>query len=129
MRFIVGAGAMKAALALGLLGLVPLLGHEPEVARAVTFHFMAIGQLLLTYPSRHTWTAPLPNVYLHLAVAGGIAIQMAAAFWPVTATLFGASLALPLWGLVFGAALLSWALAESWSRMIWRSQRPGGAAP
>ncbi|MGE0462889.1 MAG: cation-translocating P-type ATPase [Vicinamibacterales bacterium] len=129
MRFIVGAGSMKAALALGLLGLVPRLGYEPEIARAVTFHFMAIGQLMLTYPSRHTRIAPLPNAYLHLAVVGGIAIQMAAAVWPVTAVLFGASLDLPLWGLVFGAALLSWALAESWSRIVWRSLRPGGGAP
>ena len=70
-QFIVGAGTMKAALALGLLGLVPRLGFETDVARVVTFHFMAIGQLLLTYPSRHTWVNPLPNAYLHAAVAGG----------------------------------------------------------
>ena len=38
-----------------------------------------------------------------------------------------ASIALPLWGLVFGAALLSWALAESWSRIVWRN-RGGGTA-
>ena len=52
---------MKALLALAVLGLVPRLGYELEVARAVAFHFMAVGQLLLTYPSRHTWIRPLQN--------------------------------------------------------------------
>jgi len=128
MQFILGAGTMKALLALGLLGLVPWLGYEHEVARAVAFHFMAVGQLLLTYPSRHTWLQPEPNPYLHAAVGIGILIQVAAASLPVTAAVFGATIALPLWGLVFGAALLSWALAEAWSGLVWRNHQPRGDA-
>lgn len=54
---------MKAVLALSVLGLVPRLGYELEVARATAFHFMAVGQLLLTYPSRHTCTRPLHNPF------------------------------------------------------------------
>jgi Ca2+-transporting ATPase len=128
-HFIVGVGTTKALLALGLLGLVPRLGYEPEVARAVVFHFMAIGQLLLTYPSRHTWTNPLPNPYLHAAVLGGIAIQLGAAAFPPVARLLGtANLPLPLWGVVAGAALLSWVLAEAWSRLVWRWHRRQAAA-
>jgi len=118
---------MKALLALGLLGLVPRLGFETEAARAVTFHFMAIGQLLLTYPSRHTWTNPMPNAYLHAAVAGGIAIQLGAGAVPALASLLGdASLPMPLWGLVFATAAVSWSLAEAWSRLVWGHHRRRG---
>jgi P-type Ca2+ transporter type 2C len=123
-RFVAGAGSLKALLALGLLWLVPRLGHEVDAARAVAFHFMAIGQLLLTYPARHTWTHPLANRYLHAAVAIGIAIQLTAAWLPVTSRLLGhASLPLPLWGLVFGAAGVSWACAEAVARFVWRPTR------
>ena len=78
-RFVVSVGTMKATLALAVLGLVPMFGYSLEVTRAVAFHFMAIGQLFLTYPSRHTWLRPLANPYLHAAVAGGVAIQFVAA--------------------------------------------------
>jgi Ca2+-transporting ATPase len=120
-RFIVATGSMKAVLALGLLGLVPRLGYDVDVARAVTFHFMAIGQLLLTYPSRHTWVLPLPNVYLHVAVVGGVGIQLVTAWLPFTADLLGrVAIPMQLWGVVFGGALLAWALAEAFSRLSWR---------
>jgi Ca2+-transporting ATPase len=128
-RFIVGVGSMKALLALGLLGLVPELGYANEVARAVAFHFMAAGQLLLTYPSRHTWITPLPNPYLHAAVAMGLVVQVAAANVPVVAELLGqASIPNELWGLVAASALTSWGLAEVWSRAVWRAERPQGSA-
>ena len=71
-RFVVAAGSMKAALALGVLGLLPLFGYSLDVTRAAAFHFMAVGQLFLTYPSRHTWMRPLPNTYLHAAVIAGV---------------------------------------------------------
>jgi len=121
MRFVLGVGTMKALLALGLLGLVPWMGYGLDATRAVTFHFMAVGQLLLTYPARHTWVHPLPNRYLHAAVLVGIAIQLLAAWWPVTASLLGhAALPGALWVVVCGAAGLSWALAETIARIVWR---------
>jgi Ca2+-transporting ATPase len=129
LRFVVAAGSMKAALALGLLGLVPWFGYNTDVARAVAFHFMAVGQLLLTYPSRHTWTHPLPNMYLHAAVGVGIGIQLAAAWLPFSANLLGnAGLPIELWGLVFGAALLAWGLAEGLSKLVWRDHARGASA-
>jgi Ca2+-transporting ATPase len=120
-QFVVGAGTMKALLALAVLGLVPRLGYDLEVARAAAFHFMAVGQLLLTYPSRHTWIRPLQNPFLHGAVVVGIAIQVAAASWPSAAGLLG-NAAIPgeLWGLVFGGALAAWGVAEAISRFVWR---------
>jgi Ca2+-transporting ATPase len=125
-QFIVAAGTMKALLALGLLGLVPRLGYELDVARAVAFHFMAIGQLLLTYPSRRTSMQPLPNMYLHAAVMAGIGVQVAAAWLPFASDLLGnARIPLELWSLVLGGALLAWALAEFISRMAWRRAAHG----
>ena len=124
LRFIVGAGVMKALLALGVLGIVPAMGYGAPEARMAAFHFMAIGQLLLTYPARHTWTNPLPNPYLHAAVVGGIIIQVLAGFYSVTVTLVGGVRISPdLWLLVGVSAGLAWALAEAWSRAVWRADR------
>jgi Ca2+-transporting ATPase len=122
-RFVVAAGSMNAVLALGVLGLVPQLGYTLDVARAAAFHFMAIGQLLLTYPSRQTWTRPLPNIYLHVAVIVGIGVQFAAAWIPFSARLLGnASIPIEIWSLVFGAAFLAWGLAQALSRFLWRRE-------
>jgi Ca2+-transporting ATPase len=122
-RFVVAVGSMKALLALGVLGLLPLLGYSLETTRAAAFHFMAVGQLFLTYPSRHTWTRPLANPYLHAAVVGGVGIQFTAASLPVLSNLLGnAALPVELWGGVFGGALVSWGLAETISRFVWRDR-------
>ena len=123
-RFVVAAGGMKAVLALGVLGLLPLFGYSLEVTRAAAFHFMAVGQLFLVYPSRHTWMRPLSNRYLHAAIIAGVGIQLTAASLPFTSELLGnASIPVELWGVVFGGALLAWGLAEGCSRLVWR-QRP-----
>ena len=128
LRFVAGVGTMKALLALGILGLLPTFGYSLEITRAAAFHFMAIGQLFLTYPSRHTWMRPLSNRYLHAAVAGGVAIQIAAASVPFVSRLLGsAALPLELWGVVFVAALGSWGLAELTSRVVWRPAARSGA--
>ena len=122
-RFVVGVGAMKAALALTVLATIPLFGYTLEVTRATAFHFMAVGQLVLTYPARHTWLRPLPNAYLHAAVGAGVAIQVAAASVPALSRLLGnAALPLELWIVVVAGAGLSWALAEGISRGIWRGR-------
>ena len=121
MRFVVVAGSAKALIALALLGIVPVLGYDLDAARATAFHFMAIGQLLLTYPSRHTWLRPQPNPYLQAAVIGGSMIQVGASLWPVTAALLGqVAIPIELWAVTFGAAVLAWAAAETAARFIWR---------
>jgi Ca2+-transporting ATPase len=125
-RFVVAVGSLKALVALAMLGVVPKLGYDLEVARAATFHLMAIGQLLLTYPARHTSTLPLANPYLHGAVAGGIVIQASAAAVPWTAGLLGnAALPVELWALVGAAAIGNLALAELLSRFVWRDHLAG----
>ena len=120
-RFILVAGVLKALLALALLGGLPWFGYGLDATRATVFHFMAIGQLLLTYPARHTWLQPLPNRALHVAVLGGVAVQVGAASWPVTSTLLGGAWLPPLlWLVVACSALLAWALIEGVARMAWR---------
>jgi Ca2+-transporting ATPase len=126
-RFVVGVGGMKAVLALAVLGALPLFGYSLAVTRAAAFHFMAVGQLFLTYPSRHTQMRPLSNRYLHAAVVGGVAIQLAASSVPFVSSLLGsAAIPVELWAVVFAAALGSWALAEFISRRVWRQvPQPG----
>lgn len=120
-RFVVVVGGMKAVLALGGLGVLPLFGYSLDVTRAAAFHFMAVGQLFLVYPSRHTWMRPLSNPYLHTAVIAGVSIQLAAASLPFTAELLGdAAIPLEIWAVVIGGALLAWGLAEGYSRFAWR---------
>ena len=88
---------------------------------------MAVGQLFLTYPARHTWMRPLPNMYLHAAVIGGIVIQFAAASLPLLSNLLGnAAIPAELWAGVFGAALASWGLAEFIAQLAWRQAVPKG---
>jgi Ca2+-transporting ATPase len=120
-EFIVSVATMKAVLALGVLGLLPSFGYGLETTRAATFHFMAVGQLLLTYPARHTWMRPLANPYRHAAVAGGLVIQLIAASLPVVSNLLGnAGIPAELWFVVGGGAVMSWGLAEGISRVVWR---------
>lgn len=126
-QFVAGVGTAKAFLALGVLGVVPMFGYGLEVTRAVAFHFMAIGQLLLTYPSRHTWMRPLPNRYLHAAVVGGVAIQFGAASVPVVSNMLGnAAIPRELWAVVFVGAFIAWGLSEGIARFVWRNRTKGG---
>ncbi len=129
LRFVVAAGVVKALLALAVLGAVPRLGYDLDTARATAFHFMAIGQLLLTYPARHTWMRPLPNAALHVAVAAGILVQFAAAAVPMTADMLGrAGIPVELWAMVFGMALLALGLIEGIARVAWHRHEGTAAA-
>jgi Ca2+-transporting ATPase len=69
---------------------------------------------------------PLPNAYLHAAVAAGILIQVAAATLPMVSNLLGdAAIPVELWSVVLGAALLAWGLAEAMVRFAWHRPAPG----
>lgn len=125
-RFVLLTGSLKAGMALGLLALLPgWVGLEG--ARSAVFHFLAVGQLFFAYAARHTHLMPLPNPYLHGAVASAIGVQLGVGIW---APGFLEAVPLPwaLWGLVLGAALVAWKLAERVNGLIWRRRfgKPGG---
>jgi Ca2+-transporting ATPase len=127
LQFVIGAGAMLAVLGLCVLGLVPRLGYDLESARGTTFHFLAIGQLLVTYPARRSAARPLPNHYLHLAVVGSVALQFAAGTFAFSKAMLGhAGMPFELWGLVFAAAGIAWVLASGVSHLVWRDAGRAG---
>ncbi|MDX2007283.1 MAG: HAD-IC family P-type ATPase [Meiothermus sp.] len=121
LRFVLLSGSVKAAIALGILGVVPLLGYGLEEARSACFHFSAIGQLFFTYPSRHTRLFPSPNPVLHGVVAAGVGLQFAVGSLPGVAGALGAvPLPMALWGGILAAALVAWGLTEGLNRLFWR---------
>ena len=118
LRFVLLTGALKAGLALGLLGFLPgAVGRE--AAQSATFHFMAIGQLFFAYAARHTDLRPLANPYLHGAV-GLSALAQVALGVGLPGALEAVPLPLGVWLLVFGMALLAFALAEAVDRAVWK---------
>jgi Ca2+-transporting ATPase len=124
-RFILLSGTIKGLIALGLLGLVPMLGFGLDAARSVCFQFLAVGQLLFVYPARHTVLRPLSNWTLHAVVALGVILQIAVGSFPsIMRALDLVHLPLRLWALILAAALLAWLLAEIVNRMFFRFPKP-----
>lgn len=123
LAFVLLAGVVKAVLALGLLWGLPSWGYSFEAARSSVFHFMAIGQLFFTYPSRHTFLLPLSNRWLHGVVGAGVVLQVGVgSVERIAQTLAAQVLPGLLWGVVLVTALLSWILAEALSRAVWFRQ-------
>ncbi|MCS6966624.1 MAG: cation-transporting P-type ATPase [Candidatus Kapabacteria bacterium] len=116
LRFILSTGVVGAAIGMGLLvGLSPVLGYA--AAQSATFHFMALGQLLCAYAARRTHVRPLQNWLLHGAIGASYLLQLLLGeFFPEIVS----AVRLPLWtwGLVLGASLAVWLLAEGASRLL-----------
>ncbi|MEN3027525.1 MAG: cation-transporting P-type ATPase [Chlorobiota bacterium] len=121
LRFILSTGVVGAAIGMGLLvGLSPVLGYT--AAQSATFHFMALGQLLCAYAARRTHVRPLQNRLLHGAIGASYLLQLLLGeFFPELVD----AVRLPLWtwGLVLGASLAVWLLAEGAGRLL-RSSHP-----
>jgi Ca2+-transporting ATPase len=126
LRFVVLSGTIKACIALGILGLVPMLGYSLDIARSTCFHFVAIGQLFFTYPARHTHLYPLPNPVLHGVVIAGIAIQVVVGSIPgIAAALDVQILPMLLWMGILGSSLLAWGITEGLNRVFWTRKEIG----
>jgi Ca2+-transporting ATPase len=126
LRFVLMSGSLKALVACGLLGLLPVaLAATTDLTRTAVFLFMAAGQLLFAYPARHTDLTPLPNRMLHLAVALGFLAQ-ALVVWvaPLRRALGTVPLTAPVGVWVGVSVLLAWALATATRRSIWRRPLP-----
>jgi Ca2+-transporting ATPase len=121
LEFILAVGTLKGLWGLGLLSMSHFAAWEPEYARTVLFHFMAIGQLFFVYAARHTWLRPEPNRVLHAAVGLEIALQLAIGTIPAARAAFGLR---PLdavgWAVVFASALIVLGIAELAAGLLWR---------
>jgi Ca2+-transporting ATPase len=123
LHFILVTGIVKALVGGVLLVALPRYGLSLEATRSVVFLYAAIGQLVFAYPARRVGALPRLNVSLHLAVVVGTGIQLLTVFVPGLRIL----LRLELPGLsalywVAAAVMLSWGVAETFSRLV-RSTR------
>jgi P-type Ca2+ transporter type 2C len=119
-RFIVSTGVVKAFLGGVLLLLLPRYGYSLLATRSGVFIFESIAQLVMAYPSREINSPPERNIALHIAVFGGIGLQIATMYFPPLRNLLGLEL-LDLWaiGVIAVAVFLTWAAAE----LITRSEK------
>lgn len=129
LHFVLASGTIKALVALSALALLPWLFRDSlEVTRTVVFLFLTAGQLMYTYPARHTYLRPKPNPFVHWAVAGSLVLQVGVATIPALMVTFH-TVAIPLrnWFLVGAAVVAVYALAELTNRVIWGREGPRGA--
>jgi P-type Ca2+ transporter type 2C len=121
LQFIVVTGVVKAATGGALLFSLPLYGFSVAVTRTLVFLFESIAQLVFAYPARHVQVIPLVNGWLHLAVVLGIVLQVATVLVPSLRLLLGLEpLGVDAFIWVAGGVLLTWAVAEAVSHMMWR---------
>jgi Ca2+-transporting ATPase len=125
LRFVIFAGGLMAAVA-GTLQLgVPRTGASVDATRTAVFLYTALAQLLFVYPARRLDVEPLPNRWLHAAVAVSIVLLLACMALPFVREALGlVPLAGGVWALVGAAVALTWAGAEATLRLV----RPRGRA-
>jgi Ca2+-transporting ATPase len=80
--FILVTGAFKGVLGIALLVLLPAFGFGLILTQTVIFLYESVGKLVSTYPSRRRVRWRPKNWVLHVSIAGGVALQAAAATIP-----------------------------------------------
>ncbi|WP_233498230.1 cation-transporting P-type ATPase [Meiothermus sp. QL-1] len=117
LTFILISGAIKALLGAGLLVLLHLRGLGPEAVRSAVFLYESLAQLIFAYPARSLHLLPLPNRWLDLSIAAGVALVGLAFALPQGRLLLGlVPLSGEQMGYVLTAALLTWAAASAIAR-------------
>ena len=125
-RFVLVTGAVKAAAGLGLLVALPVLGVATLATRTAVFIYETLAQLAFVYPSRALHLQPLPNRTLNAIVLVSAVAQPAIVFLPGMRNMLGAVwLDATTWACVAGAVLLSWLIAELYTRWARRLERSG----
>ena len=124
LRFIAISGTAKAAGGIAFLGAMPQLGFSLEETRTSLFLYESMMQLVFAYPSRRISVVPLPNIWIHLSVGLGVALQALTVVLSPLRTLLGL---VPVSDVVFAAiiasVLLTWAIAE----YVGRRETPAAA--
>jgi Ca2+-transporting ATPase len=113
LRFVAISAAAKAVVGVAIIAAMPWLGYSLEETRTSLFVYESVLQLVFAYPSRRIGLAPLPNVWVHLAVWLGVGLQALTLIVAPLRTLLGL---VPISWVIFTtimlAALLTWGLAE-----------------
>jgi Ca2+-transporting ATPase len=124
-RFVLVTGGVKAAVGLTMLMAMPWAGLSAVATRTAVFLYEALAQLAFVYPSRALIERPLPNRVLNVIVVVSMALQPALVFLPGMRRMLGIEWIDPLaWGCVMGGVLLSWIVAELYTRRT-RAQANG----
>ncbi|MBK9162530.1 MAG: HAD-IC family P-type ATPase [Acidobacteria bacterium] len=121
--FVALSGTIKAAVGIGLLISLPLLGYGVAAVRTAVFIFESIIQIVFAYPSRHISVLPQLNPTLHITVAAGIVLQIATLYVPFLRDMLGlAPLDAQILLITLASALGVWLVAETYS---WYALRIG----
>lgn len=113
LRFIVVTGVAKAAAGIAFLVGLPMFGYAVIETRTAVFLYESIAQLVFAYPSRRINLSPTRNVFLHVAVVGGIGLQVLTVLLPPLRALLGlVPIDLTISLLIGVGVLWSWAVAE-----------------
>ena len=127
--FIFGTGAIKGAIGLGLLVLMPELGYGALAIQTVLFLYESIGKLVSVYPSRRRNPRRPANTALHVAVLAGTAIQVLTLAVPSLRRLLGLEvLDARALLIVVGAVLATW-IAANGVRALIRARNVISTAP
>ena len=120
LRFIITTGVVKALTGGVLLVLLPRYGFNLAVTRSGVFLYESIAQLVFAYPSRRVSVLPMANGWLHLAVLLGVGLQVLTITLPSLRFLLGLEpLGLRVLFWIGGGVLMSWLVAEVFSRFAW----------
>ncbi len=111
--FVLISGLTKAAIGLMLFTLLPRYGYTVPEALAAVFLYEASAQLVFAYPVRHLHVEPMRNWWVHVSVAGGVALQIIMVSWLPAAKILGLkTLEVDQLIHVVVAVAMTWAIAE-----------------
>jgi Ca2+-transporting ATPase len=113
LRFIVISGTAKAVGGIVFLGAMPQLGFSLEETRTSVFLYESMMQLVFVYPARRISVVPPPNIWIHITVGVGIAVQALTVILPPLRTLLGlVPLSATVFAAIMFAVMLTWVIAE-----------------
>jgi P-type Ca2+ transporter type 2C len=117
LMFIIFTGVVKAGAGGLLLVLLPIYGYGVAAIRTAVFIFESVAQLFFAFPSRRISVVPRFNPALHLAVWGGVAIQILTLYLPFLREMLGLTLLDSQALLIVTLTVMgTWAIAEIYSR-------------
>jgi Ca2+-transporting ATPase len=126
LRFVAVSAAAKALVGIGIIAALPLFGCSLEETRTSLFLYESVLQLVFAYPARRIGSQPRPNIWVHLAVWLGVALQgLTLVVAPLRALLGLVPISGTVFAIIMLAALLTWGLAELPYRWMDQDARNG----